>query len=114
MTGGRHNYKIIMGDIRFEWDLNKAVSNQVKHGISFEEAATAFFDGFALLFDDPDHSLTEERFMLIGMTSEANICVVSHCYREQDVIRIISARRAARKEYDTYFRHRNRRGGGIQ
>ena len=103
-----------MEQIRFEWDLNKAVSNQVKHGISFEEAATAFFDGFALLFDDPDHSLTEERFMLIGMTSEANICVVSHCYREQDVIRIISARRAARKEYDTYFRHRNRRGGGIQ
>ena len=62
-----------------------------------------FFDDNAILFDDPDHSDDEDRFLLIGMSDQANVCVVCHCYRESDsIIRIISARKATRKEADIY------------
>ena len=75
------------------------------HGISFDEASSVFFDERALLFDDPEHSNDEERFLLIGMSESANICIVCHCYRESDtVIRIISARKATKKEVDRYVR----------
>ena len=92
-----------MEGIRFEWDDNKAASSIVKHGISFEEAATVFGDEYAVLFDDPDHSGKEDRFILLGMSIAANILIVCHCTREDDsIIRIISARRATKKESEQY------------
>lgn len=87
----------------FDWDDNKNTANIMKHGISFEEASTAFFDERAIMFDDPEHSEDEERFLLLGMSEEANLCIVCHCYRESDtVIRLISARKATKKEGERY------------
>ena len=89
--------------IHFEWDENKNRINIAKHGISFEEASTVFYDANALLLDDPDHSEREERFLILGISRKAHICIVSHCYRGKDeVIRIISARRATKREMDSY------------
>lgn len=89
----------------FEWDENKNRINQKKHGISFAEASSVFYDESAILFDDPEHSEQEDRFLLLGMSSAANICIVCHCYRESEtVIRIISARQATKKEADRYVR----------
>ena len=89
--------------ISFEWDERKNRTNIRKHGIAFEEAATVFFDGNAILFDDPEHSGQEERFLLLGMSAEANVMIVCHCIRQSDtVIRIISARRATKKEKQRY------------
>ena len=89
----------------FDWDENKNRINLYKHGITFEEASTVFFDDRALLFDDPEHSLDEDRFLLLGMSENAKVCIVCHCYRESDtVIRIISARQATRKEEQRYVR----------
>lgn len=79
-----------MGMIKFEWDENKNEINKDKHGLSFEDAKEVFEDDNAILFDNPDHSIGEERFLIIGMTS-SKICIVSHCYRDNDTIRIISA-----------------------
>ncbi len=94
-----------MSDIRFEWDPAKAALNLRKHGVSFEDAQTAFSDERALLLDDPDHSATEDRFILLGLSANWKVLVVVHCYRaEDDVIRIISARRATRHERDIYAR----------
>lgn len=87
----------------FEWDETKNHINQRKHGISFEEVQTVFEDAYAILFDDPDHSDEEERFLIIGMSSAKGVCIVSHCYRGTDeVIRIISARKATRTERSVY------------
>lgn len=92
-----------MEAILFEWDENKNRLNQRKHGVSFEEASSIFFDDYAILFDDPDHSAEEDRFQIIGTTSSERICIVSHCYRgKDDTIRIISARKATRSEKDVY------------
>ena len=92
-----------MNDITFEWDNRKNTINIKKHGISFEEAATVFFDNDAVVFDDPDHSIDEDRFLIIGVSKKDNLCIVSHCYKESDyVIRIISARLAAKEEKDVY------------
>ncbi|MBK8254989.1 MAG: BrnT family toxin [Polyangiaceae bacterium] len=92
-----------MSSLRFEWDPKKAASNRRKHGVSFEEARSVFADDNALLIDDPDHSDDEDRFILLGLSSEANMLVVCHCYRGQDdVIRIISARRATSNEQEQY------------
>ena len=89
--------------MRFEWDENKNQINQHKHGISFEEAQTVFEDVYAILFDDPDHLDQEERFLLIGMSTARGVCIVSHCYRgADDIIRIISARKATRTERSVY------------
>lgn len=93
-----------MNGVHFEWDENKNQTNQRKHGISFEEASTVFFDAYAILFDDPDHSEEEERFLIIGVTSQEKICIVSHCYRGRDQkVRIISARKATSSERKIYF-----------
>ena len=90
----------------FEWDENKNHINQRKHGIFFDEAQTVFEDTYAILFDDPDHSDEEERFLIIGMTSKKGVCIVSHCYRGADEkIRIISARKATRTERSVYDEH---------
>jgi hypothetical protein len=89
----------------FDWDENKNQINQQKHGIDFDEASSVFLDENAILFDDPEHSDHEERFLLLGMSEAANVCIVCHCYRESDaVIRIISARKAMKKEVDRYVR----------
>lgn len=89
--------------IRFEWDENKARINQSKHGISFEEAQTVFYDEQALVIDDPEHSEEEDRFIILGLSKKANLLVVCHCYRASDtVIRIISARKATKTEAKYY------------
>lgn len=87
----------------FEWDENKNLINQKKHGISFDDARSVFYDDSAILFDDPDHSEYEDRFLIIGMSNIKGICIVSHCYRDtDDRIRIISARTATRSERKIY------------
>ena len=89
----------------FDWDENKNRINLEKHGITFEEASTVFFDDRAIIFDDPEHSIDEDRFLLLGMSETAKVCIVCHCSRESDtVIRIISARQATRKEEQRYVR----------
>ena len=89
--------------LRFEWDEKKNSSNRSKHGVWFEEAQSAFHDPNSRLFDDPEHSDDEDRFILIGMSSTGRPLVVVHCYKKSDsVIRIISARKATKKEF-TYY-----------
>lgn len=93
-----------MTEIRFAWDETKAAENERKHGVSFSEAKTVFSDEGALLIDDPDHSAEEDRFIIIGFSSTAKLITVCHCYREQDdIIRIISARRSTRTESSQYI-----------
>jgi uncharacterized DUF497 family protein len=85
--------------IRFDWDPDKAASNLKKHGISFEEARTVFFDENALQFFDSSHSVSEDRFIMLGMSSQANILVVCHCERDGgNTVRLISARKATQSE----------------
>jgi uncharacterized DUF497 family protein len=96
-----------MPDLHFEWDARKAAENLRKHGVSFEEARTAFEDERALVIDDPDHSADEDRFVLLGMTRWPRLVVVIHCYREREsIIRLISARRATRTEARGYMERR--------
>ncbi len=91
--------------LRFEWDERKAKANQKKHAVSFEEAQTVFFDDSAIEFPDPDHSEEEKRFLMLGRSFRLRILVVSHCFRKSEsVIRIISARKATRKERTAYVR----------
>ena len=93
-----------MDTLLFEWDPHKNEINKKKHGLSFETAKEVFYDEFAILFDDPDHSEDEERFLIIGSTRAEKICIVSHCYRDKENrIRIISARRATKTEQKAYF-----------
>lgn len=88
-----------MGDIVFEWDDQKAWSNERKHGVSFDEAQTAFYDDHARLTYDPDNSQEEDRFLLLGMSAAPRLLVVCHVYRQADkYIRIISARKATKRE----------------
>jgi uncharacterized DUF497 family protein len=91
-----------MGELRFEWDPQKNLGNQRKHGIAFPEALTVFYDEEALLLPDPDHSEREDRFILLGMSARLRMLVVCHCYRREETIRIISARRAVRREREQY------------
>jgi len=91
--------------IRFEWDENKNRANVKKHKISFEEAKTVFHDENARLIPDPNHSIDEEGFILLGFSYKAKLLVVVHAYREQDeLIRIISARKATKTESKYYYR----------
>lgn len=92
-----------MDAINFEWDENKNRLNRRKHGISFEEAASVFYDQGALIKDDPEHSEEEDRFVILGLSSKANLLVVCHCFRASEtVIRIISARKATKTEGKFY------------
>lgn len=92
-----------MSTLRFEWDENKAIANDKKHGVSFEDAKSVFLDDHAKLIDDPDHSDDEDRFVLLGLSSTLRLLVVCHCYRSSDhVIRIISARKASAHEAKSY------------
>ncbi len=87
--------------IRFEWDLEKAESNRRKHRVSFEEAATAFGDPLSLTIPDPNHSVGEDRYLLLGQTFRGRLIVVSHLERNGS-IRVISARLATRREQKNY------------
>lgn len=92
-----------MNYIRFDWDENKNDINKKKHDVSFEEATSVFYDSEALIIPDPDHSIDEERFLILGYSFQLKLLVVCHCYRENDeVIRIISARKATNKERKWY------------
>ena len=94
-----------MSDLRFEWEDRKNKANVRKHGISFEEARTVFLDEGARLIADPDHSSEEDRFILLGLSTQLRVLAVSHCYREsENVIRIISARKATVVERNEYVR----------
>lgn len=91
----------------FTWDEDKATSNLKKHGVTFAEAQTVFEDDNALRIFDPDHSETEDRFVLLGLSAQLRALVVCHCYREDDEqIRIISARKATKKEDQAYGRRK--------
>lgn len=98
-----HNYNIIMDEIIFEWDPVKAQLNLAKHKVSFEEAKSVFYDDNAVLIADPDHSsMDEDRFLILGLSSEVHMLLVCHCYRENGRIRIISARKANLQESKQY------------
>ena len=97
-----------MKELKFVWDNRKNKANAEKHGVSFEEAQTAFYDEQAVIFFDPDHSDDEDRFILLGMSFKLRVLVVCHCFRESEtVIRIISARKADKAEEGDYWRRRS-------
>lgn len=87
--------------LRFVWDPRKAAANVRKHGVGFQEATTVFDDTLSVTIPDPDHSEDEQRFLLLGLSSRRRLLVVAHTEREES-IRIISARRANRRERRTY------------
>ena len=92
-----------MDSLRFEWDEKKDRSNRKKHAVSFPEAQTVFHDERALEFPDPDHSETEDRFLMLGLSLRVRVLLVCHCCRESEsVIRILSARKATKKERAVY------------
>jgi len=89
--------------IKFTWDEDKALINQQKQGVSFEEAQGVFYDDYARLIADPDHSQQEERFLLLGLSEQFRLLLVCHCYRESGgQLRIISARKANKSEHRQY------------
>jgi len=92
------------GGLRFIWDVRKNQTNRRKHGVSFEEAQTAFYDGRAKVYFDPDRAEQEDRFILLGFSFRLRVLVVCHCFREAEtVVRIISARKANRHEQADYW-----------
>jgi len=94
-----------MPDLRFEWDAAKAAENKSKHHVSFVEAESVFADEYALLLDDPEHSDSEDRFVLMGLSAKLRVLVVVHAYREAaGIIRLISARKANARERTIYNR----------
>ena len=98
-----------MSELSFVWDSDKNILNQTKHdGIDFDEAKTVFYDEQARVIYDRGHSLNEDRFVILGISNKLRLLVVCHCYRESDsVIRLISARKATKKEAETYERKRH-------
>ena len=91
-----------MNDISFIWDSSKASLNKRKHGVSFEEAQTVFYDENAIEYFDPDHSEDEDRFIMLGFSFKLRMLVVCYCTRKANTIRIISARKATRHEAENY------------
>ena len=92
-----------MKKLIFEWDDTKNERNQIKHGVSFEEARSVFFDQKAVEFYDDVHDQQEERFLLLGVSAKLRILMICHCHRAgNDVIRIISARKATKNEQREY------------
>ena len=85
----------------FEWDPDKAAQNLRKHGVSFQEAATVFGDPLALTYHDPDHSISEQRFITVGMSSAGRVLIVAHTDRRENV-RIIGVRKTTRRERKHY------------
>jgi uncharacterized DUF497 family protein len=89
--------------LKFEWNREKARSNLRKHGVSFDEARSVFYDEFAIQFDDMDGSPQEERFLMLGLSNNLHILMVCHCERHSgESIRIISARKATKQESKFY------------
>ena len=86
----------------FEWDRVKSKSNIQKHGISFQEAETVFYDEHAITADDVEHSQVEDRFIVVGKSKKQRILLVCYCSRNNDTIRIISARKATKTEINDY------------
>lgn len=96
-----------MDELRLQWDKLKDKANIKKHGVSFNEASSVFYDENALQFFDPDHSESEDRFILLGISFKLRVLVVCHCFRESDtIIRILSARKADGDEENEYWRNR--------
>ena len=96
-----------MRQLIFEWDKPKEKANIKKHGISFDEAKSSFYDDYAIQYFDPDHSIAEDRFILLGVSHKLNALVVSHCFREEETtVRIISARKADNEEANVYWSRR--------
>ncbi len=96
-----------MDELRFQWDARKEKANIRKHGVSFDEARTVFYDEHAIQFFDPDHSEDEDRFVLLGMSFRLRALVVCHCFRESEkIVRLISARKADQEEEGEYWRRR--------
>ena len=96
-----------MQQLEFAWDPKKNKKNIKKHGVSFEEAKTVFYDEYALRFFDPDHSEDEDRFLLLGVSFKLRTVVVCHCFRQEEtMIRIISARKADKDEVRDYWSER--------
>ncbi|MDR2864583.1 MAG: BrnT family toxin [Spirochaetaceae bacterium] len=92
-----------MDDSNITWDPNKNKQNVAKHNISFDEAKTVFYDQNAQVIHDPDHSIEENRFIILGLSQLLNLLVVCHSYREKDdIVRIISARKASKNETKHY------------
>lgn len=92
-----------MAKTKFEWDETKAESNQQKHGVSFTEAETVFYDPNALMLYDENHSLDEDRYIMLGVSSSLRLLVVCHVPRQNnEVIRIFSARTATKQERQQY------------
>jgi uncharacterized DUF497 family protein len=94
----------------FEWDENKAKINYTKHKVTFEEAQTVFYDENALLLADEKHSNEEDRFILMGMSSMMNTLLVCFCERSSnnnEIIRIISSRKANKKKIEQYWKRRS-------
>jgi len=94
-------YNVCM--IEFSWDARKANANSLKHGVSFEEAQSVFYDELAVQFFDSTHSENEDRFLMLGLSNRFNLLLICHCeQRSSDEIRIISARRATKTESKLY------------
>ncbi len=92
-----------MAELRFTWDPKKASVNLRKHGVSFEEARSAFYDERAVEFYDDEHAEWEDRFLLLGLSSQLKLLLVCHCYRDDEgAIRMISARKATKLESQHY------------
>ncbi len=91
--------------IKFEWNESKATSNVKKHGVTFEEARSVFYDDFAIQFFDHENSELEDRFLILGHSNQSRMLLICHCEKESgDLIRIISARKATAKERKLYKR----------
>jgi len=89
--------------VKFEWDKSKASSNKRKHGVSFEEAQSVFYDDFAIQFFDDENSNEEDRFLILGHSNQSRILLICHCEKDAgNLIRIISARKATAKERKLY------------
>jgi len=90
--------------ISFSWDPRKSEANKKKHHVPFDEAKDVFYDEHAIRYYDPDHSEDEDRFLMLGLSQRLRVLVVCHCFREDEfVIRIISARKATKKEEEVYW-----------
>lgn len=100
-------YTVCMKWLKFEWNNKKDKANIKKHGVSFDEARTVFYDEYAIQFHDPEHSESEDRFLLLGTSFKLKALVVCHCFRrDETVVRIISARKADKDEKQVYWSNR--------
>ena len=96
-----------MEQLEFQWDPKKNRKNIKKHGVSFEEAKTVFYDEYALQFFDPDHSEDKDRFLLLGISFKLRMIIVCHCFRQEEaIVRIISAKKADKGESQDYWSER--------